>query len=479
MIVSFFAANKPIIYFTYGMVLFLMGFAIYFHNYHASKFRMAHSMSALAAFGILHGISEWGVIFIPFQQTYLGNHVIVGLYTLDIIIKAVSFAFLFYFGARLLSDTLDRYYWVRRLPVSLLLLWLTCLFLVPWISPDINITAWLAAANGWSRNLLAFPGALLAAHALWLQRKELQLLQEPKVNLHLWGARISFAVYAFWGGLVIPYSSFTPAAGFNQEAVFEFLGIPVAIFRALTGLAMFYYTLRLLQVFNIENNRRVQALERLQLLVSERERIARDLHDGVLQNLYAVGLLLEELDFELDQINHQPNRRYLQISIASLEKIMADIRNYIFGLAPPDLQETDLRQGLQRLLQELENHSILLANLNWHGPSITWPAFHTTNLYLIVKEALNNILKHAYARVVVIDVTVFQDSLSIYIQDDGKGFMPLQQQDSTGGQGFKNMIERARMLAGKLEIHSIPSQGTRVSLNFPLPVDRVIPGGDE
>src|SRR5512139_4054849 len=99
----FFEANQAIIYFAYGLAFFTMGLAVALQSRQFSRLELARSLNWLAGFGILHGLNEWGDLFIPIQTTYLATPVVNLLYVVQLVLLALSFTCLFAFGVSLLK----------------------------------------------------------------------------------------------------------------------------------------------------------------------------------------------------------------------------------------------------------------------------------------------------------------------------------------------------------------------------------------
>ncbi|MBI4768946.1 MAG: hypothetical protein HY784_00665 [Chloroflexi bacterium] len=121
---EWFAANRPLIFFAYGQVFFVMGLAIALQSRRYSRLDLARSLPWLAAFGIAHGFNEWGDLFIPIQAQFLPDPLIHFLRGGQTILLAASFACLLQFGVKLLQPLPDRWRWVRFLPGGVVLLWL-------------------------------------------------------------------------------------------------------------------------------------------------------------------------------------------------------------------------------------------------------------------------------------------------------------------------------------------------------------------
>ena len=109
---SFFTLNRPLILFLYGQVFFVLGLAIFLQSRRHSRLRLARDLRWLALFGILHGLHEWGLVFIPLQTSYLSDTAIKVSMTIQVWLLAGSFICLLIFGARLLEA---KFSWMRWL----------------------------------------------------------------------------------------------------------------------------------------------------------------------------------------------------------------------------------------------------------------------------------------------------------------------------------------------------------------------------
>jgi signal transduction histidine kinase len=193
-----------------------------------------------------------------------------------------------------------------------------------------------------------------------------------------------------------------------------------------------------------------QLYERVQslALLEERDRIGMDLHDGVTQSIYAVGLSLEEAS---ERVEESPALVREQLSGATddLNKVIRDIRSYIFDLRPRVAEAGDLRQALADLVQEMKVNTITDAHLH------------------IAQEALYNVSKHAQASMVEVFVSLKGRGLVLSVTDNGVGFDPEASRAKTK-QGLRNMQDRARSLGAILDIHSAVGKGATVRVTLPL-----------
>jgi len=219
----------------------------------------------------------------------------------------------------------------------------------------------------------------------------------------------------------------------------------------------------------IENVRLNQQGRRLAVL-EERERIGMDLHDGIIQSIYAVGLALDYARMEVESNPHKALVK-LEQAIESLNSTIRDIRTYIMDLRPRQFRGENLKESLQRLIDETRANTRLEIILT--GPEdgdLILPTVTATALFHICQEALANIAKHAQAHQAKIDLRTAPGRVILKISDDGVGF-DLPKMRMALGHGLANMVTRARKVGGDIEIDSEPGKGTSILAWAPLNQD--------
>jgi PAS domain S-box-containing protein len=203
---------------------------------------------------------------------------------------------------------------------------------------------------------------------------------------------------------------------------------------------------------------------------SERQRISRDLHDHVAQELSAVKIGFETLFDNQPEIPPEIRQRVSEISRMLQESIKA-VRNVSYDLRPPALDEMGLVETLVQYCNDFsENNGI---NVDYHsaGMKNLKLDFDTEiNLYRLVQESLANIKKHADADHVTIRLVAAFPNIILRIEDNGKGF-DVQKRLATLSEekrmGIRGMEQRAKLLQGEMEIQSKPMQGTKISITLP------------
>jgi signal transduction histidine kinase len=210
----------------------------------------------------------------------------------------------------------------------------------------------------------------------------------------------------------------------------------------------------------IENARLHSNVRRVTIL-EERERIGMDLHDGIIQSIYGVGLVLENARMMLREDPQSAEDR-LKKATEDLNRTIRDIRNYILDLRPRQLRGESLIEGLGRLISEFRQNTkveVSLAGPKDHLSDL--PQINAMALFHICQEALANIAKHANASKVSIDLWNTSDRALLEVHDDGDGF-DLEKANKTVGHGLANMQTRVTNVGGDLDIISAPGEGTTI-----------------
>lgn len=208
-------------------------------------------------------------------------------------------------------------------------------------------------------------------------------------------------------------------------------------------------------------NTRIHTDARRIAILEERDRIAMDLHDGIIQEIYGVGMMLEQAKHDIPA---EPTRseNQIQTAINGLNRTIRDLRSYILDLKPRELGEENLLDGLKRLVMEYKVNTLSDAVLSGQERDLVGlPQKQALALFLICQEALANIAKHAHAKRVQVTVWVSTERVMMEIMDNGVGF-EVDNMSQSIGHGLSNMHTRARNVGGDVEITSSPREGSSV-----------------
>ena len=462
---EFVTLNRDIILFIYGLTFFTLGLAIAFQSRHYSRLDLARSLSWLAAFGLLHGLYEWGELFSPVQEAYLSVQGIKILHSLHLIFLASSYACLFEFGVTLLRP-LDRGRWLKYVATLLFIGWAVVAFGV--LLRQVNdFAVWHNTSEALAGYFIGFPGGLLAAYGLRQQTfKRIVPLNVPHIVTMLRVAGFALIAYAIFGGLIPPPVPFFPGNILNTVTFEQVTGVPTDIVQSIIGVVLAYTFIRALEIFDVETARHIEAMEQQQILAAERDRIARDLHDGVIQKVYTAGLLIDSAQKQAAPESAIADR--LATAVAVLNDAIGDLRRNIGELRTVTTSES-LALALRHLAEDPRFQSMVDVTLDLDLPeSDRLSPDRTEHVLAIVTEALSNVVRHARARQVALHAERIDGRLHLSIQDDGIG-LPT---DAIAGHGLNNMHDRARLLNGQIAIEGTNGRGTLVQLDIPWKDER-------
>ncbi len=199
-------------------------------------------------------------------------------------------------------------------------------------------------------------------------------------------------------------------------------------------------------------------------ILEERNRIARDIHDTLAQGFTGVVLNLEAANRALKKDNDDAALEHIEHARSLAQAGLAEARLSVRALRPEALQQADLGNALQSLLRRAEASGTLRTRYNATGEQIPLPGEVESELLRIAQEGVTNILKHAGAQHVELELTYGTDSISLLLADDGAGFDSRAHHD---GFGLLGMRERAERIGGRLLVTSMPARGTRVETVIP------------
>lgn len=212
---------------------------------------------------------------------------------------------------------------------------------------------------------------------------------------------------------------------------------------------------------------RAQAELRRLGLMDERDRIAKELHDGIIQSLFAVGIGLQGTAMMAGSPDVTAR---IEKAVEELDKVIRDLRNYIFGLRPGILADRQLDEALRTLGEETESRSQTSVAIEIDADVAANLTTRSAEIVQLTREALSNVTRHAGASRATVRLARLGREAVLSIEDNGIGF----EANTKGrGLGLGNMRARAASLGGRLEITSKPKHGTRLEVTFPLEGARV------
>lgn len=275
----------------------------------------------------------------------------------------------------------------------------------------------------------------------------------------------------------------------NHPEMHSFLGVPITVKRQAVG-DLYLTNKRGEAEFSMDDQRLVERFaahaglaienarlsERVQALavVEERERIGRDLHDGVIQRMYGVALGLDDVA-ELATRDPAAAGERIDHAIEALHEAIAEVRTFIYGLRPGLDSEGSLGSALESLAEETRLNTTIQIDVAAPRIANLSPVMRG-ELLSIAREALSNVVRHAGATRATIEVAASDRELRLEIADDGAGF-DVTAPAPDGHHGLANMRRRAESLGGTMVAESASGAGARIIVTVPLPDHRAASEG--
>lgn len=473
-----------VIYFLYGLAFFSMGLLVALEGGRSSDERLRKALRPLYGFGLVHGVHEFLIMFGEILKLTGRSYPL--LTGLELGLLAFSFLSLAAFGSYLLSKSATAQRVSLIVPLALETIWVFGLMVFRERYPHAEM---LLVAEAWTRYSLAIPASLLAAIGLIAQQRAFRRAGLIRFGQDSLWAAIAFGWYGLAGQLFTSPSPLSPSNVINSDLFIHLFGFPIQILRALMATAAAFFVIRFLRAFQVETAHQIEELKEARLRESqgreelrrelfrrvvgaqeaERQRIARDLHDETGQSLTAIGLGLRGLENTLTK-----NPARAAETLHHLETMTADslseLQRLISDLRPSHLDDLGLPAAIRWYSGKVSERSGLRIRVDIFGEEKRVSEPVKIAAFRIMQEALNNIIKHAGATSVFVQLSYEPDRIHISIRDDGSGFDPdlaEKRQASRPSLGLAGMRERASLLGGTVSLQSGPGQGTLIEARVP------------
>jgi len=479
-----------VVYFAYGLAFFGMGLTLALESERSPALAEARLLRPLAAFGMLHGAHEWLDSYL-LQPVAGGLQLPAWLLWLRLGMLATSFFFLLVYGiltlrVHPLKPGASAYAGWSALAVYGLGILASAVF-----TYRTGTTLLVNVFDVLTRYLLAVPAAFLAALALRAEALSALTGGRRRVMVFLTWAAIGFGLYGLTQ-LFVPAIDMFPARDLNSTVFRTFTGFPIQVLRALLAVLITLSLLRATQIVEKERQlqllsaqqARLDALERIQNELTEREalrrellrhtvraqeeertRIARELHDETSQVLTAFSLDLATLQTvvcDRSEVKNLVDR--LQVLCKQMSQ---GLYRLVHDLRPAQLDDL----GLISALEYLKDDSVsagLDVSMDIQGKARRLDTVIETVLFRVAQEALHNVVRHAQVRQARILLVYQSQEITLKIEDSGIGFNPVQSFAPPRGWGLVGMRERIESVGGQLIIESEPGKGTIVEVAVPV-----------
>ncbi len=441
-------------HFFHGLTFFSLGLTVVFLKYRSRRILLARRLSWLGVFAACEALFAWNDLLALEMP-----HAVLLPVAIRTAILAFGYAYLLAFGIQTFLPREISHTRLSHLLLGIQLAWSFpyLLALLLGVSSFDNIAQ---CTETLLRYLLGVGGGLLTSFGIRRQSYH-TLTQEVRARIRRYLRLIeaSAGLFGILNVILVPHAGFFPNTLLNQEVFLTsgpLLWTATGLFWAL-GLAL---TLTTVQT---EIERWIENVERIQALSADRERIGRELHDGIIQSIYAAGLMLEGVQHTIDT-DPELAKGQLGRIMKSLNQTIQDIRRYIFDLRS-DTPDEDLEPGIHQLLRDFEINTLLQTDLAIQGrPPKLFTVERRRHIFQIVREALANTARHAHAQHVQVALIYAPEALELTVADNGVGMEALK---LSQGHGLRNIRERTRLLDGKLKIDSAPDEGVTLQLTIP------------
>jgi signal transduction histidine kinase len=488
-----------LVYFLYGLAFFSMGLLVAIEGGRAPDLRLRKALRPLAGFGLIHGLHEW-VDMLDQMEKMVGRTDTIVPDPVRLAVLAFSFISLMAFGSYLLANSETSQRLVMLIPLSMEGVWVFGLLVFQGRYAGSDL--W-AVAEVWTRYTLAIPASLMAAIGLIAQQRAFRRSGLVRFGQDSLWAAVSFAWYGVIGQIFVRVSPLPPSDVVNAVLFENLFGFPIQLLRALSAIAAAFFVVRFLRAFQVETDRKIADLQEAQLKESrkreslrgelyrrvvaaqesERQRIARDLHDATGQSLTAIGMGLRGLSTTI-LTNKDPKQSVL--TLRQLESMSTDaleeLQRLIADLRPSHLDDLGLPATIRWYAGQIQDRTNLKIKVEVTGEERSISSTVKIAMFRIVQEALNNIIKHANATNVRIHIYCEEKEMLVAVEDDGSGFNTQQVNSAQARRqplGLVGMQERAALLGGNVHIHSEPGMGTLIEVEIPyVEKDSEVSDGD-
>ena len=212
------------------------------------------------------------------------------------------------------------------------------------------------------------------------------------------------------------------------------------------------------------NEKAIDQEKQIQEIVSqERNRLARELHDSVSQQLFAASMFMSAIT-ESQSDMEKTEMKQFKVVEEMIHQSQLEMRALLLHLRPVALKGKSLQEGMKELLEELAQKVTM--DINWKMEPVTLDKGIEDHLFRILQESISNTLRHAKANSLEVLLIVRDGLIILRITDDGIGFNV--EESKTGSYGLQNMHERAVELGGTMQLVSVPNKGTKLEVKIPL-----------
>lgn len=436
-----------ILFFIYGLSFFSLGIlALQQRKIKETDIPLLSSVKILGAFGVVHGLGEWLLIFIMIDKN---NSLVMYMLFFANFLNALSFAFLWVFGTRLFKKGYRKISFFRLIPFIVMLTW-TILYLLFYKFKYHNNVDYIYVFRVISRYFIGLPAGLTVCVGLYRNAKMMNRLKINKVVVKFKILSIFFGLYSILAGLIVSNIDLYPVRLINTETFYCRYGFRLELSRTIVAIVIAILFINVIDIFRWEAEYKIEKLTQQKILWQERRKVGYELHDRVIQDLFASGLALEGIIEDKDGLEKES----LICIKRTLNNVIGEIRGFINNTSLQMLTINDFKIKLVELVDKMNKLSDVKIKLSYKISEVTVGDLSSDALeqvYYIIQEAICNSIKHSKGSKIYVKLQSTLEGLIIIIKDDGIGLNNNNIREY-GHCGILSMNERATSINGVLNI---------------------------
>lgn len=451
------------IFFFYGLVFLIAGSsAIFIRLANKTKYDIFNKFSFLGGFFIFKAIAQWEHLFFPLFFYQLKPD----LFIINLghrLLSAISDLFLLAFAFEIFILLYRKLTYLRGIFILISLSFFIYVFIYPADTFHSDIIKWSVTIENTAARFLLLPAGIIASIGVYIYSKERPLPKTALLSIRVFALSLLF--YVLHVGIFVFNIDHVSAKNipnmFYELSGFriEYIEIGLASMLFCSMFASWFFANKEYKKYNLEIHDGL-------LLSSEHERIAHDLHDGVIQSLFGLSLKLNYINNQIEEDTTKNNtyvKENLTIAQEQLVASVNDIRDYIYNNIAEKYQYEDIAKGIESIIDEFKKIAPVVINLEYENKKEIILSKNTIiNVYFVVKESIMNVIKHSGATEAKITFVLEPDNLFFSIKDNGRGLTG----KNSGGVGLVSIGDRVKKLKGNFELKE--DQGLLLEVIIPL-----------
>lgn len=436
-----------ILFFIYGLSFFSLGIsALQQRALKDTDIPLLNSIKILGAFGVIHGLGEWLLIFIMIDRN---NSLVMYMLFFTNLLNAIAFTLLWIFGTRLFKKKYNKISYYRLIPFIVIGIWIILYFLFYKFKYQSSVE-YIYVFRVIGRYFIGLPAGITVCIGLYRNGKIMSKIKARKVVIKFKILSIFFGLYSILAGLMVSNVDLYPVRIINTETFYCRYGFRLELSRTIVAVVIALLFINVIDIFIWEAEYKIEKLTKQKLIWQERRKVGYELHDRVIQDLFASGLALESIIEDKDGTEKE-SLIYVK---STLNNVIGEIRGFISKSSLEKLEINDFKIKIAGLIEKMSNISDIEIKLNYKVSEATIGNLSSNTLeqiYYIIQEAICNSIKHSRGSRICVKIQSTLEELVVIVKDDGIG-LNNNNIRKEGHCGILSMNERATSINGVLSI---------------------------